>query len=151
ERVDLSIAMKSSVGFGDLFSAGDNNKIHSILDNAQKHLKLTIQFVQQGGKIGDLPVDLMSSANKIKSLAREALDAGKPTYIVVYPYSELPGLARKERSAEGNLLQLALRYYKRLTSLHAEILAIEEDYRKDRTVTPLPNDAYFFEYKHRLR
>jgi hypothetical protein len=69
--------------------------------------------------------------------------------MVIYPYSELPELSGKRDEGYSTALQSALRYNRRLQSIHSELLDMGKDYRRDRTVKS--GDTYYFTYLHKLR
>jgi hypothetical protein len=147
-RQQLETAVQTSGGYAG-FTASGSGSIFSLIDTENTQKNLTIQFVQRGGKIVALPVDLATLQDKIKSLPAEAWDAPKPIYMIVYPYSKLPEFQEQTQPAYLTALQAALRYYARLQTMHSEILDMEADYERDQNAVPTP--SYFFSYLHRMR
>jgi len=155
-REQLETAVETSGGYAGFFASGSGS-ISSIVNEDKNKAVTTIELVQRGGKISKLPVDLDTLKEKMKALPAEAWDGPRPTYMVIYPYSYLPEFRGSVR-AYSTTLQAALRYHRRLQSIHSEILDMVSDYERDRPASPLDcskgppdTDTYYFSYCHRMR
>jgi hypothetical protein len=159
DKVSISASFSGSSGIGDLFKASSHSKISTTIQNFYDKNQLDLQFVQKGGHIGLLPVDLATAKTKVQGLPKEALDGPRPIFIVVVPYTDLPGVVAGKIFSELDIKQKANRYLERLGSVYSEITRIEGDYFRDRFVlapdnggAPKPSaDQYLYWYAHQIR
>jgi hypothetical protein len=148
-RDQLETAVKTSGGYAG-FTAGGSAAISQLIVQESNAGRLAIEYVQRGGKItDDLPTDLDSLKSKIKTLGKEAWFGPKPIYMVVVPYSQLPELRGEPNKNYSTVLQAAIRYQIRMRNIHAEILAMQDDYYRDRTTAA--TDNYLYPYAHLMR
>jgi hypothetical protein len=76
----------------------------------------------------------------------------RPIYVTIVPYSELPEYNLSVLPNFGDARIRAIRYYKRLLGVHAELLTILNDFRRDRDAEGVKKDnSYFFWYEHQRR
>jgi hypothetical protein len=156
-REELATAVRTSGGY-DGFTASGSGSISQILQDSNNKLTVTIQLIQQGGEIKSLPTNVKELQDKIKALPQEAWNGPKPTFMVIYPYSQLPEFQGKGDQGYSTTLQAAVRYGSRLRTIHSEILDMQADYERDRTPHKKPDgtaisnvDSYYFSYEHQLR
>jgi hypothetical protein len=142
-REQLETAVHTSGGYAG-YTASGSGSILSIIDNKDNKQNVTMELVQNGGQIQTLPTDIATLQEKIKALPTEAWNGPKPTFIVIYPYSELSEFQGKGDEGYSTKLQLALRYNRRLQSIHSEILDMQADYEQDHT-------GYYFSDVHGMR
>ncbi len=155
-RSQINAAMETSGDYSTVYfpSQGDfslSGSLEKIIQDNLKSTQLSIKFLQEGGEIKTLPTSLNALQKKIEAMPVEAWTGPKPIYIIVTPYSELPDLDPLQNDDEYTLtLQAALRYSRRLDSMHAEILDMLVDFQRDKTADSSP-DLYYFSYNHGLR
>lgn len=162
DKITIESSFNGSGGMGDLFkvsaSASSSTTIQKFYDKNQ----LDLQFVQNGGQITSLPVDLATAQTKVQALPGEAFKGPLPLYVVVVPYTDLPELRAKPLFSALDLKQRANRYLERLGSVYSEIMVIEDDYFRNRSILvaqpgnppppPAPTvDQYLYWYQHHIR
>ena len=152
-RVQLDTTIKASGGFGDAFSATGEATLASVIESAQKKSQLDVEFLQTGGYITSIPTDFASAKAKVAALATEAKDHARPMFIVLIPYGDLSTRYRYSVLYTTSLRERAVRFYQRLSDVHAEALAIRDDYYKAAPEIPGPvkDSRYFYWYRHGLR
>lgn len=147
-RDQLETAAQTSGGFAG-FTASASGAISQLITTEANAGRLSIEFSQSGGKIETLPIDLPTLQEKLKKFPKEAWEGPKPTHMIIYPYSALADYTKKNDSKYSTVLEAALRYNRRLQSIHAELLDMQDDYNRERTTRPIDN--YYFAYVHRVR
>ena len=144
-RVEIEASFKASGGMGDIFSGTGSASLGSTIENYWKNNKLDIEFSQEGGLFTMLPVDLTTVKTKIQNLSAESNNGPRNIYMIVVPYTDLPGLNAIDLFTELDLRQRATRYFERLTTLYYEIMTVEQNYFRDRrpSANPLSNLYYY--------
>ena len=128
DKITIQSSFSGSGGMGDLFKASASASSSTTIQKFYDSNQLDLQFVQDGGRIKSLPVDLVTAQAKVKALPVEAFDGPRPFFVVVVPYTELPDLKAKPLFSTLDLKQKANRYLQRLGSVYSEIMVIEDDY-----------------------
>jgi hypothetical protein len=158
-RIDLSNSVKASGGMGSVFGGSGSSSLQTTVAYAQDHNQLSIEFLQLGGIIQSLPIDLATAKAKVQELPTEAHNGPRPLYMVIVPYSELPEMKDAAFLRGPDLRQRAARYFTRIQSVFGEVLQIENNYYRDRTAAqdaedkdaPGRKDEYYYSYYHRQR
>ncbi|TBA03107.1 hypothetical protein [Rhizobium ruizarguesonis] len=142
-RVKITTSMEAGGGVSGLFDAGGSfGSTMNFTDLISKD-RLGIYYVQNGGKIASLPAKVEDVASRVAALPTEALDHGRPLYVVVLPYSVLYNWpADQNLSGNGDIRRSLIRYNQRLQTLFSELQVIISDFRKNRVLTDK------FEYVH---
>jgi hypothetical protein len=143
-RQQIETAVQTSGGYAG-FTASGSGSISKLVQTESDAGRLTIEFVQQGGQMKTLPVDLNTLRTKITEFAAEAGAGPRPTYIVIVPYSYLPDF-NVSQAGTSTALQAALRYQSRLYSIHTELLDMQADLSQGQ-----PSSNYYFSYIHGMR
>lgn len=159
ERYELRHEIEASAGMGDVFSAKGSSRLGILIEKLSESGRLNIRFIQRGGTIGSLPIDLATAKTKVQALATEEAGGPKPLYVVLTPYSDIDGWIGYHILDTSDAKQRMARYLKRLSSLYFETANIREAYYRPRTTEPggadsaghSDKDEYFFSYRHRLR
>jgi hypothetical protein len=149
-RVKVTTSAEASGSIGGLFSAGGSLSSSLSFTQLRSNDQLAIYFAQNGGKIGGLPVQLEDVGSRISKLPTEAFDNGRPLYLIIVPYSELPNWPLKYGAPGAIDVRSALvRYLQRLNSVFNEVQNVIADFRNN-GLSPTTAE-YYHDGFHNLR
>ena len=149
-RGEIDSSFKAAGGVGDIFGGSAQGGLQAIVDKTRKQGQLDIEFTQNGGQIKSLPIDLPTAKKKVADLPVEARNGPLPLYMVISPYTDLPGVGAMKLFTVVDKRQRAIRYFERLITLFYEITEVQKDYFRDRR-NDASKDAYYYSYYHTIR
>lgn len=150
DRLELAFASSASANMADVFSATGKSNLKSTIERLNEGKKLDVSFVQQGGKIDQLPTSLDEAKAEVKKLPNEEFNNPRRIFVTVEPYTSLPNYPEFYLIDTSDVRQKAIRYVQRLNSIIYEAQNIRDNLYRDRANSGV-SDEYYYYYRHQLR